>query len=154
MTRRPRCPATMDLLSWTPPATSVRFDDPEVRAASLHTRFCRAMALALRDCGRARDEVAADMSAYLGEDISVAMLNAYTSEARETHTINVIRYVALAHATGDMRLLSLITELFDHVAIPKKFERLAHAFMAREKLKELEEANEAELRRSKLECGL
>ena len=150
----PRCPRTLDLLSWTPPETSVHFAPEEIRAASLGARFCRAMALALKECGKSREEVAAEMSAYLGEEVSVAMLNAYVSEARENHTINVIRYIALAHATGDMRLLNLVCELFDHVAIPRRFERLAQAFMTQERLREALEFAEAEMRRAKKECGL
>lgn len=154
MTRRPRCPGTLDLLSWTPPVTSVRFAEEEVRAASLATQFCRAMTLAIKDSGKSRDEIAAEMSVYLGEDVSVAMLNAYTSEARESHTINVVRFLALIHATGDMRLLSLLTAPFDHVAMPVKFERLARAFMLREQVQAAAEAAEAEMRLAKRECGV
>lgn len=149
-----RCPSTLDLLSWTPPETSRSFAAEEVRAASIGTKFCRAMALALKECGKSREEVAEEMSAYLREDVSLAMLNAYTSEARESHVINVTRYVALAHVTGDMRLLNLIAEMFDHVVIPRKFERLAQAFITRDRLKELELELDAEMRRAKRECGL
>lgn len=54
-----------------------------------------------------RDEVAARMSRYLGRNVSVAMLNAYTAESRETHNLSLERAIAFDHATESFALLEL-----------------------------------------------
>ena len=74
----------------------------------------------MKDCGKSRDELAEKMSEFLGEDIGINMLNAYASESRREHVINVPRFVALFHATGDVRLLQLLADPFDFVVIPRK----------------------------------
>lgn len=113
---------TLDLFDAArPERAEVGFDQAEVRAATLAGRLCKAMALALKDCGKSRDEVAAEMSEYLGEEVSKAMLDAYVSPARDKHTISVTRYAALIHSTGDMRLLGLLPALFGHAVIDRHY---------------------------------
>lgn len=65
------------------------------------------MAEALKDCAHDRKEVAARMSRFLGRVMTEAMLNAYTSEARETHNVSLERAIAFDHATESFRLLAL-----------------------------------------------
>lgn len=109
---------TLDLFAWQPPPAAVGFPHEAIRAATIAGRVSRAVANALRDCGTDRAIVARRMSDYLGEPVSVHVLNAYASQARDEHRINVPRYAALAHATGDMRLLGVVPELFGHAVIP------------------------------------
>lgn len=154
MPRRLPCTSTLDLLEWTPPETTPRFDEAQVRGVALGTKICHAMKAALKECGKSRDDVAAEMSAYLGEDVSVAMLNAYVSEARETHTINLPRFIALIHATEDHRLVSLVAEQFGLVVMPHRYERLIKAYMKRDWIEETQREIDAEMRRAKRECGL
>ncbi len=45
------------------------------------------------------------MSRHLGRDVSLNMLNAYASVARDNHQISVSRFEALLAATKDGRLL-------------------------------------------------
>lgn len=140
MPPRVRCPMTSDLLDWAPPKPQSSFDDPGVtRAATLDGRLCRAMSLVMTECGRSRSDIAADMAIFLGEDISVEMLNAYTSEARKSHRINVPRLVALCHATGDTRPLSLLTEPFGMSVVPDRYLPLIEADMAETKARSLME---------------
>ncbi len=110
-----------DLLDWEPPAAVQRFDEQSVRAVTIAGKVCRAVAQTLKESALSRQEIARRMSAYLGEDVSVNMLNAYASEARETHVINTVRFIALLHATGDRRLLEIVAEIFGWVVIEKKF---------------------------------
>lgn len=113
---------TLDLLAWEPPALEVaRYDEPEVRSASLRDRISRAVALTLRECSKTRDDLAAEMSAWLGEEVSKASLDAYASQAREDHTISYLRLLALVHATGDTRLLQLGAELFGMTVIDNTY---------------------------------
>lgn len=145
-----RCDRTLSLLEWEPPQPAVRFDEAEVRGATLATKLCRAMSLALKECGKTREAVAEEMAEYLGErSFSKAMLDAYVSEARDTHTINVIRFAALVHVTRDWRLLSLLPELFGFVVVERRYEDWIVAALAAEKLEEVSRLRDAALRRAK-----
>lgn len=73
------------------------------RALDFNRRLANAMAEAIRQCGKCRESIAEAMTRILGyEDgaVTVSMLNAYTSAARETHTISLVRFIAFVRATG------------------------------------------------------
>jgi hypothetical protein len=112
---------TQDLLAWEAPQVAPRLDADAVRADTLRGRISRAIALVLRECPLPRDDVAQRMGDFLGETVTIAMLNAYASQAREEHTISAIRLAALAHATGDIRALQALIDPLDHVIIPNRF---------------------------------
>ncbi|NLF16683.1 MAG: DNA transposition protein [Lentisphaerae bacterium] len=115
--------ATIELLDWQPPEIIRRYEEPIVRASTLRSRIAHAVAATLRDCELPREEVARQMSAWLGEDVSRTMLDAYASEAREEKTIPYLRLMALVHVTGDMRLLQLGAELFAHSVVDDRYLR-------------------------------
>ncbi|MBX3545554.1 DNA transposition protein [Chelatococcus sp.] len=119
--RQPRPADQLDLLGWAPSEPVQAFPPEKVRAASLASSIARAVSLSLKECGRTRDQVADDMGAYLGETVSSHMLNAYASEAREEHIINVVRFIALVHATRDRRLLELIASMFGWTVIERRY---------------------------------
>ncbi len=128
----------LDLLNWRPAETVARFDDQRVRAASIAGRVCKAIAAALDECGKPREAIAAAMSQFLGQRVSLNMLNAYASEAREDHQISVVRFVALIHATGDRRLLELLAEGFGWSVIERKYLPLIDMARLRERSDELD----------------
>jgi hypothetical protein len=64
------------------------------------------------------------MSEFLGQPVSVNMLDAYASQARGQHNISAVRLVALLHATQDRRLLELVAEMFGWPVIERKFLKL------------------------------
>lgn len=107
-----RCPSTPDLFGERPDIPVRRFKRSQVRAATIAGQVSRAVAQALWDCELERAEVARRMSEYLGERVSKTMLDRYASQAREEHRINVPRLMALVHATGDVRLLQVLSEPF------------------------------------------
>ncbi|QIB34783.1 DNA transposition protein [Ancylobacter pratisalsi] len=117
--RRTRHPDQFDLLGWEPSQPVVAFDPRTVRAASLAASISKAVSQSLK--GRQREQIAERMSAYLDEQVSEHMLNAYASEARGEHIINVVRFIALVEATGDRRLLEFIAELFDWAVIERRY---------------------------------
>lgn len=120
MSRR-RDPYTADLLSWQPADPVQRFAPDQVRAASFQQRLCKAMAAALKDCDLGdRGWVADRMSEFLGDRVSLAMLNAYVSPARETHQISVVRFLALVHVTRDRRLLELLADPFGWCVVDER----------------------------------
>lgn len=112
---------TLDLLSWQPPEVVRRFEVDQVRAASLRAQISKAVAVALKDCGKSREDVAEEMSEYLGEPTGKNMLDAYASEAREEHVINLVRFMGLIHATGDVRLLNMLAEPFGLAVVEQKY---------------------------------
>ena len=133
-------PAQLDLLAWTPPETVERFEDRVVRASTIAGQISHAVAAALRDAdarGVSREEVARLMGAYLGERISVPMLNGYASQAREQNVISTPRLLALVHVTGDRRLLQLLAEPFGWAVIEAKFLPMIELAALREREDEL-----------------
>lgn len=136
----------LDLLDWTPPPATVRFDDAVVRAATIQARISRAISVALKDAGVDRAEIARRMTAFLGETVPVNMLNAYASQAREDHVISVPRFLALMAATGDRRLLQLLAEDMGWAVVEKRHLPMIELAEVQEKLAELE-AHRAALKR-------
>lgn len=115
---------TLDLFDWQPEEPVRRFDEVEVRAASMRGRVAKAVSATLKAAaaeGRNREAVAATMSEWLGEKVSAAMLNAYASEQREDHSISVVRLAALLLATGDVRLLQMLAEVTGHAVVEARF---------------------------------
>lgn len=115
---------TDDLFNWQPPRVAAGFEPEKLPGSRLASRISRAVALALKECGRSRAEVAAAMSAALGYAVSEAMLDAYASEAKEGHRITLDRFIALIEATGCTDLLGLVAEPFGHVVVPERFASL------------------------------
>ena len=112
---------TLDLLAWKPSSPAQAFEPEKVRASSLRSMLCRAIALSLKECGRNREQVSAEIGAYLGEPCPKNMLDAYASEARDDHTIPLVKFLGLIHATRDMRLLQVLAGQFGWAVIPERF---------------------------------
>lgn len=91
-----------------------------VKTATLEARIARAVSFVMKESGKSRPQLAYEMSEFLGEDIGVNMLNAYGSEARVRHVINVARFIGLLQATKDMRLLQMIADIFGLAVLPKE----------------------------------
>jgi hypothetical protein len=143
----------LDLLEWQPAETVTRFDDVQVRAASIAGRVCKAISAALDECGRPRERVAEAMSQFLGARVSLNMLNAYASQAREDHQISAVRLVALIHATGDRRLLELLAEGFGWSVIERKYLPLIDLARLRER-SDLLDAEASAIRRQARATGI
>jgi hypothetical protein len=72
--------------------------------------ICAVMSAAIdqaRDRGISREDICLRMSCLLSENVSVAMLNAYTAKSRETHEISLRRAMAFDAATETDCLLAL-----------------------------------------------
>lgn len=143
----PRHPDQPDLLDWQPPEPVASFAPERVRAANLGDGIARAVAAALRDADVGRDEIAARMSAFLGEPVPRSMLDAYASEARRTHPIPVTRLIALIHATRDRRLLQLIAEPMGWAVIERRHLPLIELAAVQDRAEELRRRADA-LRRA------
>lgn len=128
----------MDLLGWRAPQPVASFRPSTVQASSIAGRLSRAIAIALKECGRDRDDVAGRMTAYLGKPVSKNMIDAYASQAREDHAISAERLAALLHATGDRRLLNLIAEPFDWAVVERRYLPLIELAAVQDRMAELE----------------
>lgn len=67
----------------------------EADLAGIDRVIAAAVARILRDESRSRAEVAGAMSALLDEEVTKFMLDAYASEARDSHNISAGRFLAL-----------------------------------------------------------
>jgi len=89
------------------------FDAPtaalgEAALAGLEQRICRLVGTILNGDSQPREVIAARMSVILGEDITRAMLDAYSSPARDQHKVPMSRFLALVAVTGRQDLLDPI----------------------------------------------
>lgn len=123
--RKPRDEFTLDLFNdWTPPRVSVGFEPDAFPGTRLASRISRAIARVLKDCGKDRRTVAAQMSERLGYKVTKETLEAYASEAKTQNNITVERFIALIHATGKTELLGFLAEGFDMAVVPRKYENV------------------------------
>lgn len=67
-----------------------------------------AVARCLNESDRSRTEQAEMLSFLLGEPVSVAMLNAYTSGARRDHRVPASRFIVILAITGRFDLLDAV----------------------------------------------
>lgn len=123
--KTPRDDLTIDMFTgWKPPKVSVGFEPGAISGNRLSSRISRAIAKAMKDCGKNRPTIAGLMSERLGSKVTETMLEAYASEAKVDHNITVERFLALIHATGKTELLGFLAEGFDMAVVPRKYENV------------------------------
>ncbi|HEY9212094.1 MAG TPA: DNA transposition protein [Ancylobacter sp.] len=138
MTRR-RDIQTIDMFSeWTPPAVVERYDERAVQASTWRDRIAKAVKQTLDSSDLSRDEIAVAMSDWLGESVTKGMLDNYSSQAKEEHTISFQRVIALCMVTGDPRLLQLAVEPLGRAVIEERYLGAIQEAMAVEQMEHLE----------------
>lgn len=83
------------------------------KALDFNRRVAAAMSEAIRESGKTRALIAAEMTEILAYDeaeVTVFQLNTYTSAARETHNISLVRWKAFIRATGCLWLWKIALE--------------------------------------------
>lgn len=138
---------TGDLLSWEPPEVEPRFEQTRVRAASLAGKVCRVLAEAMDKDGRGRDDLAGELSEFLGEEISADTLYAWTSEARDRNNISAYRLIALVKLLNSPEILNELLIETEFMVIDRAFKPLIErelAIEARRKMDRFIEASDAE----------
>lgn len=152
MAKARRDTLTVDLLSWEPPQVEARFDAQRVRAATLAGKVCRVLAEAMKEDGRSRDEIAAELSAYLGEDISRDSLDAWASEARDKSNVGAYRLIALVKLLNSPEMLNELLTDTPFLVVDRKYRSLIERELAietRERLDRFISASDAEWRSRK-----
>lgn len=114
-----------------------RFADERVRSPKVASRISKAVAAAIKDSGKSRDQIAAGMSAFLDEGVTPGTLYQYSSEANDRNNIPAHRLIALAMVTGDARLLNAALEGTPFVAIEARYEPLLEREVRKEQLADL-----------------
>lgn len=141
---------SLDLFrDYQPEPVVERFADDAVKAWSVAGRLSKAIALTIEDSGLSREDISQAMSDMTKTSVSKAMLDAYTSQAKEQNQISAVRLAALVAITGDARALNVLLEEAGLIAIPKKYEALLKRERARELralLEREEQAADAEWR--------
>jgi hypothetical protein len=119
------------------------------RALDFNRSIAMAMSEAIRTCGKTREAICAEMTELLGYDdgkeMTLAQLNAYTSAARETHTISLVRFVAFARVTDCTWLWEVVLHDEGLTVLEGKEAHFARAAIMRKQGEQLIAAAEAEL---------
>lgn len=105
------------------------------RAFDFNLAIATAMREAIRKSGLSNDEVAARMSALLGDDIRItgAQLYAYTAASRQSHNISLVRWKAFVRATGQTWLWNIVLEGEGVTLMMGEEALLAQAMLARKR---------------------
>lgn len=147
---KPRDPNTLDMFTdWEPPQVAVTLPAEVTTGGNLASQIARAVGRALKASDMSREDVAAGMSEYLGEEISKNMLDAYASEARESHRITLERFIALIHVTGQNGLLGFVAEQFELIVVPQRYSDLIELHFIEEQERALAARKNARLARWK-----
>lgn len=74
--------------------------------AGIERQIASAVSLMLKEDARTRNHIAAGVSDLLDDEVSKQMLDAYCSEAKDTHNISFGRMLALVAETGRFDVLN------------------------------------------------
>ncbi len=139
VTRRPRDDRTLDLFVDVYPVR--RPHDVKAGAFASDYWLRRAMAEAVKECGRSREEIAAEMA------VSVHMLNRYTAESAD-QAISVMRFLSFVRTTGATWLLDEVAKPFGCYVVEGEEALLAERGLVLQQIDELR-ARERQLARMK-----
>jgi transcriptional regulator with XRE-family HTH domain len=141
MSRR-RDPLTKDLFSWEPPKVAIGYSADVIGRGRLDAKIARLISHALRDAreeqGLSREDVAQQISDFLGRKVSVEMLYKWTSESSEDHRIPLDAFIALVHATGAKGLLGFVPGEFGLTVIENEYAELIEERLLEDHIEEMQ----------------
>lgn len=130
-----RDPHTMDLLAWEPPQVAAPAGEAHAGRGALGNQIARLVSKTLRtarDDGKARADVARDLTKRLGRAISPGMLDKWASEAGEEHRIPLDAALALMEAAGDAEIAGFVCAQLGLVAVPARYETIIELHLIEE----------------------
>ncbi|QQM32652.1 hypothetical protein JET14_12090 [Martelella lutilitoris] len=107
----------------------------------LDGKIARLVGQAFRDAredGMSREDIAAEMSRFLGRDISATTLYKWTSESSEGHRIPLDAFIALVHATGAKDLLGFVPGEFGLAVIESQYADLIEERLLEDHIEEMQ----------------
>ena len=140
MSRR-RDPMTQDLFDWQPPTVAVGYSSDVIGRGRLDSKIARIIGQALRDArddGMTRTMVARELSAWLGRQVSEAMLNKWSSEGSEDHRIPLDAFIGLVKVTGTKELLGFVPGEFGLTVIEAKYADLIEERLLEDHIEEMQ----------------
>ncbi|WP_029005723.1 hypothetical protein [Azorhizobium doebereinerae] len=128
---------TLDLFrDWQPPQVAVGPSDEETRGP-LDLVITRLISTAIRKSERSREDIAQQMSAYLGRSVSKDTLDAWASPAKANNRIPLDAFVALIEVTADHDLLGWLPSQHGYVVVPAKYADLIELHLLEEREAEI-----------------
>ena len=123
MVKRRNDDLTIDMWSeFIPPAVAVSMEPEITKGGTLDVKIARALSHAMQNCDKSREEIAAEMSDYLGgQNVTLNMLQTYASPARRDHKITLERFIAFVAVTGCHDLLGFVAEFSDYAVVPEEY---------------------------------
>lgn len=140
MTRRGKDTMTLDLFrDWNPPEVAVNFSEEVTKGGSLDVKIARAVSEAMQRCGKPREQIAEEMSDYLGgQNVTANMLDTYASPARRDHKITLERLIALVNVTECHDLLGFVCGFSNFIAIPERYGEIIELWLTEEQMSAME----------------
>ncbi|UXN07543.1 hypothetical protein [Bartonella sp. HY761] len=113
---------TYDLFrDYQPEDVAAKIAPEFTKGGTLNVKIARVVAHACEQSGKSREAIASEMSAFLDQKVTLNMLDAYASPARETHKITVERFIALLEVTQCYGLLAFLCQFAGYVAVPERY---------------------------------
>lgn len=145
-----RDPDTMDLFrDYQPPEVVARFAPEVSKGGTLDVKIARVLSEAMSRCGKSREQIAAEMSDYLGfykggkPGITKNMLDCYAAPERRDHKITLERFIALVEVTNCHKLLNFVSEFSGFVSVPARYAEVIDLWQTEEQLAGLERRRSA-----------
>ncbi len=124
MPRRKPCDKTIDMLDMLNiPTIDDGIEDYEIQSATIKGKWSLIVSAALKKDGRSREQIAQSMAEYLGQPVKKSMLDAWSSQGRDTHIIPLPMLEALIFVTGNKKPVNALAEIIDCKAIPRCYEK-------------------------------
>lgn len=121
------------------PTYPVRAEEPTIDAEQFQRDVARAIGRAMDASSDDRFEIAKRMAKALGQDdFSKAMLDAYASESKDTHTISLVRLIALIKATDQLWLMDFVASRVGGTVLFGEEPMLAEAARLDQEIKSLQ----------------
>lgn len=146
---------TGDLFAWEPPNVVIGYDTNTTRGGDLNSKIARVIGQALRDLrerGISRAQVAEQLTATLGRNVSEEIINKWCSEASVEHRMPLDAYIAMIDQFGIVELTGFIPSMFGYAVVDQKYTDVIRLTLLRERRAELdaqERILEASVRRGK-----
>lgn len=129
---------TLDLFrDYQPEEVAAKLASEITKGGTLNVKIARVVAHACQQSGKTREKIAQEMSEFLDQTITVNMLDAYASPARENHKITLERFIALLDATECAGLLAFICQFVGFVAVPERYADIIEVWQAEQQLEKI-----------------
>ena len=108
----------LSLLDIIQQAEELKENEPDEGSLNIHSRYCHLLTNSIKTSKYSRFEIAGRMSHLLGLEITKFMIDAWTSESKESHRIPAEFLPAFCAATESRAPLQMLSELAGMYCLP------------------------------------